>query len=452
MSSSRPLPPPRTLAGWGNYPIAAAVVQDLSREADAAEQCRQMAPLIARGLGRSYGDASLSEHVLRTERFDRLLAFDEHQGLLTCEAGVSFAVILDTFVPRGWFLPVTPGTKYVTVGGAIAADIHGKNHHLEGSFCRYVEQIDLLLASGEVVCCGPNLRPELFDLTRGGMGLTGVILRASFRLKPIRSAYIRQERRRYPNLDAVMDAFERAQTSTYSVAWIDGLARGKRLGRSVLFLGEHAEADELPPRLREQPLMLAPKSKLRVPFALPSYTLNPLTIRAFNESYYLLAPGRTRRELTDYDSFFYPLDRFLDWNRLYGRKGFTQYQFVLPLAESREGMRAILERIAASRQGSFLSVLKLFGPQEGSLSFPREGYTLALDFPIRPGTPALLSALDELVLAFGGRLYLAKDAHMSGETFRASYAAAARFGEELARLDPQHRFRSLLSRRLEVTP
>ncbi len=445
-------PPPQALSGWGNYPVVDAVVQPQAPEAVLAAQCRDLSPLIARGLGRSYGDAALAERVLCTERCDRLLAFDETEGLLTCEAGVSFAAILEVFVPRGWFLPVTPGTKFITVGGAIAADIHGKNHHLEGTFCRHVLSLELMLASGEVVRCGPSERPELFDLTRGGMGLTGLILRAIFRLKRIHSAYIRQERRRYPCLEAVMDAFEQSQTTTYSVAWIDGLAVGKQLGRSVLFQGEHALPDELPSHLRAKPLTLAPKRKLTVPFPLPSYTLNPLTIGAFNASYYALAPRGSRRELCDYDSFFYPLDRFLAWNRLYGRKGFTQYQFVLPLTQSREGLRAILERIAASRQGSFLSVLKLFGRQEGSHSFPREGYTLALDFPIRPGTAALLAALDELVLAFGGRLYLAKDAHMSPATYRAGCAEAARFAAALAELDPEHRFRSLLSRRLEVTP
>lgn len=442
--------PKKQITGWGNYPVIGARHLGFGSDAELAQQVQSVPHVIARGMGRSYGDSSLGDHVVSMLRYNRMLGFDETDGTLWCEAGTTLEEILAVFVPRGWFLPVTPGTKYVTVGGAIAADVHGKNHHVEGTFGNHVVHMDILLPDGEVRRCGPHENRELFDMTCGGMGWTGIILRAAFRLKPITSAYIRQKTARYGNLDAIMDAFDASARITYSVAWIDGLAKGKKLGRSVLFTGEHADAGELTGAMAKSPLNLKPKGKLTMPFNFPSFTLNALTVRAFNMVYYGLAPGKPRDSYVNYDTFFYPLDHILHWNRLYGKKGFTQYQFVLPLESSREGMAAILNRIARSGEGSFLSVLKLFGEQEGILSFPRKGYTLALDFPIKATTFALLDELDRMVLDYGGRIYLAKDVRMSAETFRQGYERIDTFLSQKAVLDPQARWQSLQSRRLGV--
>jgi len=440
------------LTNWGNYPRIQARFHSFSRSGQLAEILAEEAPLIARGLGRCYGDSSLGPSVVSTTNYKRMLNFDAAQGILTCEAGVSFEDILSVFVPRGWFPPVTPGTRYITVGGAVAADVHGKNHHIDGSFCRHVLRLQLMLADGTKVFCGPQERADLFELTRGGMGLTGIILQVAFRLKPIETRFIMQQTHRFPNLGAIMDAFEDSADTTYTVAWVDGLALGKSLGRSVLFRGEHALQDELPARFRNNPLACLQKSKLTVPFYAPAFTLNRYSIKAFNGAFYHKAPTRWKQAVIDYDGFFYPLDNILKWNRLYGRPGFTQYQFVLPLEQSRAGLIKILTRIGESGQGSFLGVLKLFGKQEGLLSFPREGYTLALDFPIKHDTFALLDELDRLVLDHGGRLYLAKDCRMNKQTFQKGYPRFETFMTGIRQWDPDTRLGSRQSQRTGVTP
>jgi FAD/FMN-containing dehydrogenase len=354
---------------------------------------------------------------------------------------------VDIFVPRGWFLPVTPGTKFVTVGGAVASDVHGKNHHLAGSFSSHVRRLKIMLASGEVVQCGPDERPELFAATCGGMGLTGVILEAAFALKRIASAYISQETVRASCLDDAMDLFEEYADRTYSVAWIDCLSRGRGLGRSVLMAGEHASVEESG---SGEPLRLRRRRRLSVPVDMPGFVLGRASVKAFNALYYAKAPRKRTRNVVELDSFFYPLDAIHDWNRIYGRKGFTQYQFVIPKEAGREGMRKVLEMIAGSGQGSFLAVLKLFGRQDSLVSFPMEGYTLALDFKIRPGVFGLLDELDRAVLDHGGRLYLTKDARMPREAFDRGYGGAERFRELKASFDPEGKFESLQSRRLGI--
>ncbi|MBX6396599.1 MAG: FAD-binding oxidoreductase, partial [Alicyclobacillaceae bacterium] len=362
---------------------------------------------LARGLGRAYGDAALNEGagVLLQTRRNRFLDFDPGSGILRCEAGVSLAEILEVFVPRGYFLPVTPGTKFVTVGGAIASDVHGKNHHQDGSFSNFVVDLDLLTAGGEVITCSRTEKEDIFWATVGGMGLTGVILRASLRLLPVTSSYIRVDYVKARNID---EAFERFDADDdryqYSVAWIDCLATGRSLGRSVLMRGNHVPAEDLPPSLRSRPLEVRKKMNVTVPFDFPSVTLNYLSIRAFNALYYRLSKG-SPGVLVHYDPFFYPLDAVLDWNRLYGKRGFVQYQVVFPFETSREGLIALLERLARDRRSSFLAVLKRFGAEgQGLLSFPRPGYTLALDIPIRDdGLFAFLREMDEWVAEKGGR-------------------------------------------------
>jgi FAD/FMN-containing dehydrogenase len=353
-------------------------------------------------------------------RLNRMLAFDPVSGTLVAEAGVVLGDIISAFLPRGWFPLVTPGTKFVTLGGAIAADVHGKNHHKDGSFRACVEWVDVMGPDGAVRRCAPGGTDGLFDHTLGGMGLTGVILRAAIRLRPVASAWIRQTSIAAANLQAAMAAFESAQDATYSVAWIDCLGTGRALGRSLVMLGEHADPADLPADRAAAPFQLRPKRKLQVPFDFPGLALNSLTVRAFNALYYWAGRRKTGETLVDWDSYFYPLDAILGWNRIYGRKGFAQFQCVLPLERSEAGLTALLTETARAGAGSFLAVLKRFGAQQSAFSFPMEGYTLALDFPVTPRILALLDRLDAITLSHGGRFYLAKDSRMRGATLQAA--------------------------------
>ena len=414
--------------GWGRYPRLDATValpQSEGAFMEYLQRTQSQSPsalphsLIARGLGRSYGDSSLASTVLQTQYLNHFQSFDEATGLLQCEAGISLAQILEVFIPRGWFLPVTPGTRFITVGGAIASDVHGKNHHISGTFCEHVTQIEMLLGNGEKITTSPTQHPELFRASCGGIGLTGIILSASIRLIPIKSSAIVQTTIKAPNLTAVLQAFEDHQDATYSVAWIDCLATGKDLGRSLLMLGEHAE---------DGPLITRGNKAIPIPMDMPAFLLNQTTISAFNALYYNKILQMKSVQHIAYEPFFYPLDALANWNRLYGKSGFVQYQFALPKAVGEMGLREVLERIANSGKGSFLAVLKIFGKaNQNLLSFPIEGYTLALDFKVEPNLFGLLNELDQLVLKHGGRLYLSKDARMSEFTFKSSYPRWSEF-------------------------
>jgi len=399
--------------GWGRYPSVDSEITSPLSAKDAVTQVNRIGSLVPRGLARSYGDSSLADRVLETQYLNHFEAFDERSGLLTCEAGVSLDEILRVFVPRGWFLPVTPGTRFITVGGAIASDVHGKNHHVQGTFGAHVTELRLLLGNGEQAVTSPTDKPDLFRATCGGMGLTGVILSATVQLKPIRSSDIVETTIKAPSLEAVLAAFNEHESSTYSVAWIDCLARGKNLGRSLLTVGEHAESG---------PLQVSPSRAITVPLDAPAFLLNSLTMRAFNSLYYAKTVRASHTRRIPFEPFFYPLDRVHDWNRLYGKPGFVQYQFMLPREAGVAGLRDVLERIAASGRGSTLAVLKVFGAgNDNHLSFPGPGYTLALDFKAEPAVFALLDTLDRVVLDYGGRIYVTKDARMSEETFKRSY-------------------------------
>ena len=441
------------LSGWGRYPVLDCRIERL-READALTGLLDRNDtLIARGNGRSYGDAALNPDLtLSMLEMDRMQAFDEETGLLTCEAGVLLSDVLDTFLPRGWFPPVVPGTKFVTVGGMIAADVHGKNHHREGSFGAHVESFRLATAQGEVRTCSRSEHTDLFRATVGGMGLTGVILSASFRLQPVETAFVMAETVAANDLDETMAVFEASRGWPNSVAWIDCLARGAKLGRSLVTRGEFMARGALPARLACEPLPPAPAKRLTVPADAPSMLLNRASIGCFNALYHRVGRTRGSARPIHFDPFFFPLDRIGGWNRLYGRRGFVQYQCVLPKAESPAGLAALLERVAKAGRGSFLAVLKLLGPGgEGLLSFPMEGYTLALDFPMRPGILKLLGELDEIAHRHGGRVYLAKDARCHPERLAQGYPRldlfeAVRAGA--AGVPPK--FASALSRRLAL--
>ena len=443
------------LSGWGRYPARDCRLERLRRREDLPGLLRCGTTLIARGNGRSYGDAALNpELTLSILAMDRMWAFDARTGLLDCEAGVLLADILEIFVPRGWFPPVVPGTRLVTVGGMIAADVHGKNHHRDGTFGAHVESLTLAGADGAIWECSRAENAALFRATLGGMGLTGVILSARLRLRPVETAFVMAETLATRDLDETMALFEASRDWPHSVAWIDCLARGAGRGRAVVTRGAFMERGALPSRLASNPLRLAPAGKLRVPADVPPALLNRVLIGLFNALCYRRGRGRARAGArpVHFDRFFFPLDRIEAWNRLYGRRGFVQYQCVLPKGESAAGVAALLERVAASGQGSFLGVLKLFGPAgEGLMSFPMEGYTLALDFPVRSGTAALLDGLDEITHRHGGRVYLAKDARCAPERLREGYPRLGAFEAvraEAAGAPP--RFASELSRRLAL--
>lgn len=406
------------LSGWGRYPSADCRVERLRTEAALKAVVASGSVMIARGNGRAYGDSALNrDATLDMTGFDHMLDFDSQTGVLTVEAGVLLGDIVEAFLPRGWFPPVTPGTKFVTVGGMIAADVHGKNHHRDGSFGGFVAWFDLLCADGEVRRCSVDDNADLFRFTIGGMGLTGVILRAAFRLIPVETAWIRQKMLPAAGLDQAIAHFEEASEWTYSVAWIDCLATGTNLGRSLVMLGEHARLADLDFRRRAAPFATPPKRRLTVPVDAPGFALNRYAVRAFNALYYRKGKASPGMSLVDWDSYFYPLDAIHGWNRIYGRRGFAQFQCVIPLASARAGMAELLRTISAAGQGSFLAVLKRLGPQASAFSFPMEGYTLALDFPVGTANLALLERLDAITLDHGGRFYLAKDARMSASTF-----------------------------------
>ena len=408
------------LSGWGRFPREDCRVS-APRDEDEARARVLAGSAIARGNGRAYGDSAASRaNTLDMRRLDHLLGFDAASGTVVAEAGVLLADLIDAFLPRGWFPPVTPGTKHVTLGGMIAADVHGKNHHRHGSFGNFVEWVDLMGPDGAVRRLSREREPELFDWTLGGMGLTGVILRAAFRLVPVESGWIRQRTIAAPGLAAAMAAFERTEAATYSVAWIDCLARGEALGRSLLMLGEHARREELPERARRAPFSIPRRRALAVPVDAPAALLNRHSLRAFNALYYRRGARAAGERLVDWDGYFYPLDRVRGWNRLYGRRGFAQLQCVLPLDAAGAGLRALLAEASAAGAGSFLAVLKRLGAGRGGYSFAMPGYTLALDFPLSRRAPALLERLDRIVIDHGGRFYLAKDARMSAETLRRS--------------------------------
>ena len=415
------------IAGWGGTTRQDCRVTRPRSEAELAQRVAE-GGLIARGAGRAYGDAAQSAlNTVDMGGFNRMLAFDAETGQLVSEAGVRLADVIAAFLPRGWFPAVTPGTKHVTIGGMVAADVHGKNHHRDGSFGAFVDWIDLMGADGRVRRLTRLDNDEMFGWTLGGMGLTGVILRVAFRLRRVDSGWIRQKTIAAPNLTRAMEAFEANQAATYSVAWIDCLARGAATGRSIVMLGEHARAEELPAERRRAPFATPKRRRLTVPLDAPGFALNGLTVRAFNALYYRQGAKKAGDSLVDWDAYFYPLDAIHGWNRIYGRRGFVQFQCALPLDTAESGLGELLAAISAAGQGSFLAVLKRFGPQQGRISFPMEGYTLALDFPLHAGTRALLEKLDRITVARGGRFYLAKDSRMTPHTLRKADKRMAEF-------------------------
>ena len=434
------------LTGWGRSSHSSALVTAPTSREELLEawSAADDRPLLARGAGRSYGDTALNAEgrVIDTSRLRKIHSFDASSSEVVIDPGVTFGDLLHRFSGEGWIAPVTPGTQFATLAGAIANDVHGKNHDRAGSFCDHLSWLELLLPDGSVQRIGPTIETELFDATVGGIGLTGIIARAALRLKRIPSVMLRVRERRVRDLPEFLDVLAEARGSAeYSVGWIDGIATGKRLGRGILETAEHIEGS---PQL---PL----KQRMRMPIDLPAFAINPLSVAAFNALYYRRIPARGRERLLDLETFFYPLDAILEWNRIYGPRGFVQFQCVLPDEAARAGLTALLERVSASGRASFLAVIKTLGRAgRGMLSFARPGVTLALDFPRSERTLTLLDSLHDITLAHGGRVYLAKDSCVGAAQFRRMYPAAADFASLRARIDPQRRMRSDQAVRLQL--
>jgi decaprenylphospho-beta-D-ribofuranose 2-oxidase len=455
MSPASGAGPERTLLlGWGRTaPSSATVI----RPADGSEAEVAMArPLPGRavgfrGLGRSYGDAAQSAGgtVIETTSMTRILELDTTTGVVRSEAGVSIDALLRRIVPLGWFVPVTPGTRMVTLGGAVAADVHGKNHHRDGSIGQHVIALTLVTPDATVHHLTPG--DMLFAATLGGMGLTGLITEVTLRLLPVRSAYLQVETTRAPDLDTLMATLSTHDgRHRYSVAWIDCLSTGQALGRGIVTSGDHVGPESLTGRAAEAASVFSPEVRLRAPTSAPPGLLNRASVRAFNEVWFRRAPTRTSTDIEHAATFFHPLDGVADWNRIYGPRGFVQYQYVVPFGSEDVVTRSI-RLLADAGAASFLAVLKRFGAEgDGLLSFPMPGWTLALDLPVRRGLPGLLAALDRLVLAAGGRLYLAKDSRMPRSLLEAGYPRLEAFRAVRRGLDPECRIATDLSRRLDL--
>ncbi|OPX33088.1 FAD-binding oxidoreductase [candidate division KSB1 bacterium 4484_188] len=431
---------------WGRYPrVKPEQVVKLYWRDEIPDLTIFSSPVLAYGLGRSYGDCCLNENgvLLDTAGLNRYISFEPGKGLLRCEAGVSFADIVEKFVPRGWFLPVIPGTKFVTVGGAIANDVHGKNHHRAGTFGRFVPRFELLRSTGERVICSLRKNTGLYKATIGGMGLTGLITWAEILLKPIPSAFIDVEYIKFSTLEEFFALSESSEKDfEYSVSWVDCTTHGENLGRGIFMRGNHADPEK-------HQLPAEPKSRrLTFPVNAPNFLLNNFTVKVFNSVFYRKQKNKISRKIVHYNPYFYPLDAILKWNRMYGKRGFFQYQCVVPFADGDAAIREILERIGRSGNASFLAVLKTFGniSSPGMLSFPRPGVTLALDMPNQgEKSLKLFKKLDEIVMQAGGALYPCKDARMPGEVFKNSYPAWKDFVQYI---DPK--FSSSQWRRLNI--
>jgi len=431
------------LTGWGRVPRVDA--REIRSEDLIA--ITEQVPL-TRGLGRSYGDAALPARgdavVAASPLADRILAFDGSTGRLHAEAGFSLDQLYRVFLPRGWFTPVTPGTRFVTLGGMVAADVHGKNHHRDGCIGEHVQQLTLRVADGRIVTCSRELEPELFQATLGGMGLTGHILDVTLRLVRVPSPWIVRQSERIPDIDTFIERLKAtAGQWPMTVGWIDGRARGASLGRGVLLCGRWAEADEAP---RGFPTL---RSSVPVPFDFPAGVLNPTVVRLFNTAYYHRFPARPKQSIVRPESFLYPLDAIGSWNRGYGRRGVVQYQCVLPEPGIRHSVRAFMEIVAEHGRASFLSVIKDCGGQgTGTLSFPLPGMSIAMDIPYDGLTQTLVDRMNRFVIEQGGRIYLAKDALTQADDFRAMEPRLSRFLAVRRAWDPNGRIRSAQSVRL----
>ncbi len=438
------------ISGWGGYPTEIVNINYPNNIQEIINEIKK-GNTIARGNGRAYGDSAQNkDKTINMKNFNKILSFDKNSGILEVEAGVILEDIINTFLPKGWFPYVTPGSKFVTVGGLICADVHGKNHHKEGSFRNYVEWIDIINAHGDILRCSRKENEELFEWTIGGMGLTGIIIRAAIKLRSIETSWIKEKTYIANNLDEILDIFEKTKSSTYSVAWLNANKRKNNKYQSLIMTGEHALINELDHSKRLNPLKLIKRKGIKIPFYFPNWFLNILLVRIFNLIYYFLNKNSRKEKLKYWNNYFYPLDNILEWNKIYGKKGFVQYQCVIPLQKSKIGLEEILDEIQKSKADSYLTTLKRFGKQDGNFSFPMEGYTIAFDFPTNKKVFDLLDKLDKITLKFGGRFYLAKDARMKKNTFKDSDERIKNFIEFRNKNNSFNKFKSSQSLRLEL--
>ena len=433
------------LEGWGRNSQSDCLAARPERMQDmvSALATPEGRSLIAHGAGRSYGDAALNTGgaAVLTTRLDRVLSFDASTGLLVAEPGVTFADLMATFLPKGFLVPVSPGTGYVTLGGAVANDVHGKNHHKVGSIGNHIAWLDLLVPDGRSLRVSEASDADLFRATLGGIGLTGIVTAICLRMMAVGSNALTVRRRRIGNLEEFLEAFQAASETSYSVCWIDAMARGKALGRGIIETAEPSESSLAPTHERRK----------RFPIDAPGWLLNGLSVSAFNAVYWRRAPVTADEQAVTYRTFFYPLDAIESWNRMYGKRGFQQFQCVVPFGTGEKALRLLLDTIAAAGAASFLAVLKTMGPKgRGMLSFGMPGYSLALDIPTKPGSKELFAALERITRDAGGCIYLAKDSAMSPAGFAAMYPELAAFRAVRARIDPQGRLSSDMARRLGI--
>ncbi|MEM6290318.1 MAG: FAD-binding oxidoreductase [Myxococcota bacterium] len=437
---------PSTIAGWGRVMAPGREIRDENLERLTRDA------VLCRGLGRSYGDSSLPPPgvgaVACTTLADRILSFDPETLLMRAEAGLSLRELLRLYFPRGYFVPVTPGTTFVTLGGMVASDVHGKNHHCDGTFGEHVRSLKMRVADGTILECSPEQHPDLFWATVGGMGLTGHILEVEFSMVKVPSPWIYKESVRVPNIDEFMKGLaDAAENWPMTMGWIDCLSGGNKLGRGILMRGRWATAEEAPKAFP------SPKTRPAVPFVFPQFALNPLSVRAFNELYYWAHIQKEKKGIVHPEAFFWPLDAIHHWNRIYGPKGFTQYQCVLPKSAGPDAARRFLELLSNKGGASFLCVIKDCGKEgRGMLSFPMDGISIALDIAVRDDTQQLIDALNEHVIADGGRIYLTKDNFTRAEHFAAMEPRLQAFQEVRKRWDPELRFRSAQSVRMLGDP
>ncbi len=445
----------KILSGWGRYPAHETVLKRPESLA-ALKECLTFPGIdssLGRGVGRSYGDAAVNPggQTILMERLNRMLAFNEKTGILCCEPGVTIEGLINTFLPRGWFPAVVPGTKFVTIGGAIASDIHGKNHHCDGTFCNSVKSFKLLCANKQVVDCSQEKNSDLYWATIGGMGLTGIITEVELALQKVPTSYIKSLTVKAKNLDETLAVFDRFEPDyQYSAAWIDCLSAKNSLGRSVLFFGNHAQMSDLTPQQKSAPFLLPKSCQYEVMFDSPSQVLNKFSIAAFNQFYWMMHAKQFEEKVVNCLRFFFPLDKLRSWNRLYGKNGFVQYQCVLPLLAGRESLITLLQLLTVEKREVFLAVLKRFGAEKGLLSFPTPGYTLTLDMPVRDDLLPFITRLNQIVCNSGGRVYLAKDAYLTPQDFRSMYPNYPKWLAIKNKIDPDNLFRSALSDRLQL--
>lgn len=428
----------KNLKSWGLYPKIKNRAISIE-EIESIKKLSKSISMIPYGNGRSYGDSALSSNIIYCKTKNELIDFDKKNGILHCNSGILLSEIINKTLPHGWFLYTTPGTKFITLGGAIASDVHGKNHHVNGCFSECVIEFNLLV--GDKIL---NVKKgdELFLATCGGMGLTGVILDVKFNLQKVPSSNINQIIVCPKNLKETFIAFEKYANYTYSVAWIDCLSQGNDIGRSVLNIGEFAN---------DKVFSLSKKLKINIPFYFPSFVLNHYTVKIFNFLYYNLNSKKRKKSKVNYESFFYPLDSILNWNRIYGSKGFTQYQFIFPKKTSYVGIKSILNKISDKKMGSFLAVLKLYGKSNSNyLSFPMEGYSLAIDFKISKKLLPFLDELDKIVVKYQGRIYLSKDSRMCKDVFEKGYPELTKFKKLREHMNLSNMYNSVQSLRLDL--